>query len=274
MAIVVLMATTFLATSLLLAREVTDEVVRDIEGRADISVYFNIATPEEQIMQVAEEIESEFEVANINYVSRHEALENFRSTQRDREVLMEALDEVGNPFTASLGIKAGQVDDYRAISDYVRSNYSEIIEEIDFYRRKEAIESIFAITSRVQRSIAVSGTILALVSIFIVFGTVRLSIYSLSEEIKIMKLVGASNLFMQGSFIVQGFVLGLIASILSLTFLFALAGLMSQGYNPLGIDLDAHIWSNLILILVLQFSTGIGLSVISSVVAVQRYLET
>ena len=272
-AIVVLMATTFLATSLLLAREVSEEAIERVESGADISIYFNLATPEEEIMTIADDLEQEFELIDTNYISSHRALENFREKHSDNETLMEALDEVGNRFAPTLNIKAGDVSSYRSISDYARSNYSEVIDEIDFYRRKEAIESIFAITSRVQRSIIVAGAILALVSIFIVFGTIRLSIYSLNKEIKVMKLVGASNGFMQGSFIVQGFILGLVASALSLIILFGLSILMHQGYNVFGINLENHIVNNLSLILGLQLSTGIGLSVISSLVAVRRYLQ-
>ena len=272
-AIVVLMMTTFLATSLLLAREVSEEAIRDIEDSADISIYFNLATPEEQIQSIAEDLDEEFNLSGIDYVSRHQALENFRDRHGDNEILMSALDEAGNRFSATLNIKAGNVSDYRAISDYARSNYSEVVDEIDFYRRQEAIESIFAVTDRVQRSLIVLGGILALVSIFIVFGTVRLSIYSLNKEIKVMKLVGASDGFMQGSFIVQGFILGLIASVLSLIFLFGLAILMHQGYNVFGINFESHVIDNLAFILGLQLSTGIGLSVISSFVAVQKYLK-
>ena len=272
-AIVVLMATTFLATSLLLAREVSEEAIREVEAGADISIYFNLATPEEEIQLIAEQLDEEFDLTDISYISSHRALEEFRERHRDNEVLMEALDEVGNRFAPTLNIKAGDVSSYRAISDYARSNHSEVIDEIDFYRRKEAIESIFAITSRVQRSIIVAGAILALISIFIVFGTIRLSIYSLNKEIKIMKLVGASNGFMQGSFIVQGFILGVVASVLSLIILFGLSLLMHQGYNVFGINLERHIVNNLTLILGLQLSTGIGLSVVSSFLAVRKYLK-
>jgi cell division transport system permease protein len=117
------------------------------------------------------------------------------------------------------------------------------------------------------------GSVLAVISIFIVFGTIRLSIYSLNKEIKIMKLVGASNYFMHGSFLVQGFILGLIASLSSFLILMGLVLMMHQGYNPLGIDLETHIIDNLSYILTLQFVTGIGLSVASSFVAVRKYLE-
>ncbi len=271
--IIVLMMTTFLATSLLLAREVSEEVVYEIEQSADISIYFNIATPEEQILEISDDLEQNFELSEIDYVSRHQALEDFRSRHGDNAVLMDALDEVGNRFSATLNIKAGEVSDYRAVADYSRSNYSEIIDEIDFYRRKDSIEAIFAITERMQRSLLFLGVGLALISIFIVFGTIKLSIYSLSREIRIMRLVGASNYFMQGSFIIQGFILGLAASIFSLIFLFSFSILMHQGYNVFGINLESHILKNISLILIIQLSTGIGLSVISSVLAVNKYLK-
>lgn len=272
-AIVVLVATSFLATSLLLAQEVSRQVVEDIESRADISVYFDLATPEDEIIAVAEDIRSNFEVTDIEYNSRHDVLEGFRDENQDREDLMEALDEIGNPFFATLDIKAENIDNYREIADYVRSNYLDIVDEIDFYRRKEAIESIFAVTSRVQNSLTIIGSILAIISILIVFGTIRLSIYSLNKEIKIMKLVGASDYFMQGSFLVQGFILGFTASVISFLILMGMVLIMHQGYNPLGINLESHILDNLSYILLLQFLTGIGLSVASSFVAVRKYLE-
>lgn len=272
-AIVVLMATSFLATSLLLARDVSQEAVEEIENSADISIYFDMTVSEGEIKSVSEDIKKNFEVASVEYNSRHDALENFRDRHEDNETLMSALDEVGNRFSATLDIKANGLSGYREISDYVRSNYSSVVDEIDFYRRKEAIESIFSITEKVERSLIVVGAILAIISVFIVFGTIRLSIYSLDKEIRVMKLVGVSNGFMQGSFVMQGFILGLIASALSLVLLTTLVLLMHQGYNPFGIDLESHIIDNLGLILGLQFSTGIGLSVISSFVATRKYLK-
>ncbi len=274
-AIMVLMVTTFLATSLLLAQEVMEETIEEVERRADITIYFTSITPGDRIMEVAENIDDNFTLLGIDYTSQHEALEDFRQRHGDNPVLMDALDEVGNIFNPRLDVRATEVETYRRVSDYVRGNYSEIVEEISFYSygRKEAIESIFSITSRIRRALIVAGTILAVISVLIVFGTIRLSIYSFSEEIKIMKLVGASNAFMQGSFIVQGFILGLVASLISLLVLFGLAGLMYQGYNVFGINLENHLFENLSLILILQFSTGIGLSVISSALAVKRYLD-
>ncbi len=271
-AVIVLMATSFLSTSLFLAGEISEEMVTEAEKRADISVYFNPPVSEGEIMSIREELEEEFELST-SYISRTEALENFRENFGDDETLMEALDEVGNPFFSSLRISADGVDHYRQIADYLRGNYSESIDEIDFYRRKGAIESIFAITDRIRRSLFVAGGVLALVSVFIVFGVIKLSIYSLSQEIRIMKLVGASNGFIRSSFLIQGFIMGLFAGLLSLIVLLGLAGVMSQGYNVFGIDLEHHIIENMSLIFYLQFSTAVGLSLLSSLLSVGKYLK-
>jgi len=272
-AIIVLTATIFLATSLFLAGEVSESTIRDIEESADISIYFKITAPEDQIFEMKEDLREEFDFLESDYVSRHEALESFRERHAGNPVLMEALDEVGNVFSARLDIRAREVENFRAVSDYARSNYSDIIDEIDFYRRKEAIESIFSITSRIERFLMVFGLVLGLVSIFIVFGTIRLSIYSLEEEIKIMKLVGTSNLFIRGSFLAQGLILGVIASLFSLLVLTGLTFVLTQGYNVLGIDLEHHILSNIGFILSLQLITGIVLSILSAEGAVRKYLD-
>ncbi len=271
--IVVLMATIFLTTSLLLLQEITQEIVKDIEEKADISVEFNLAAPEERIFRVKEDLEEEFDLVAINYLSREEVLEEFKRRHRDDPVMMEALDEVGNPFSAILNIKAREVQDYREVSDFIRRNHSDIISDIDFYGRKEVIEEIFSVTSRVQRSIIIASIILGVIAVLIVLGTTKLSIYSIGQEIKVMRLVGASNWYIQGSFLTQGFITGLIASLASLFLLLFLSFAIYQGYNIFNLDLEKHILGNFSLILLLQFGTGIGLSLFASIVAVSRYLK-
>ncbi len=271
--IVVLVATIFLTTTLLLARDISEEIVRDVEEKADISVEFNLAAPEERIYKVKGELKEEFDLTEIEYLSREEVLNNFKDRHQDDPIILEALEEVGNPFSSVLNIKAGKVQDYRDISDYVRRSYSDIVSDIDFYGRKEVIEEIFSLTHRFQRSIIIAGIVLAVIAVLIVLGTTKLSIYSLSEEIRVMRLVGASNWFIQGSFLTQGFITGLIASMISFFFLFFFSFAIYQGYNIFNIDLEKHIIDNLSLILSLQLGTGVGLSLLASIIAVNRYLK-
>src|SRR6056297_1576463 len=76
-AVVVLMATSFLATSLFLARDVSQEAVEKVESSADISIYFDTTISEGEIKSVGENIRKNFEVTSVDYNSRHDVLENF-----------------------------------------------------------------------------------------------------------------------------------------------------------------------------------------------------
>ena len=112
-------------------------------------------------------------------------------------------------------------------------------------------------------------------SFLVVLNTTRLAIYNLREEIQVQRLVGASNWFIRGPFLVQGVVAGVAAALITFA-IFALGcWIFSPNINALFRDLN--IWEyftdNLLGIILIQLGTGIGLGVISSFITVRKYLK-
>lgn len=264
-------------TSLFIFKQASNFLVAKLQNKVDISVYFKYETAEEDILKVKEEIADIPEVKEVAYVSKEEALKNFTDKHRDNQVLMDSLSEVGtNPFLASLDIKAFQANQYEAVAKFLDdSAFNSLIEKVNYYETKPVIERIFSLTSNFNKAGIIFSIVLAIVAMLVAFNTVRLAIYNSREEIKVQRLVGASNWFIRGPFLVQGAICGFAAALICLLLFFVLSwGLNSRvEYLFPGLSLSQIFIGNFWWIFLIQIMTGVGLGIVSSLIAVRRYLR-
>ncbi|MDD5145602.1 MAG: permease-like cell division protein FtsX [Candidatus Pacebacteria bacterium] len=266
-----------LVTSLFILKDASQFMISNLQERVDISVYFKNESQEEDILKVKDEVAKIPEVKSIEYVSKEEALEAFTQKHQDDSILMESLTELGeNPLLASLNIKAWQPDQYQKVSDYLNGLESEnLIEKIDYSQRKSIIERIFVLTSGFKTAGLIAGIILSLVAVLITFNTIRLAILNQKEEISIQRLVGASNWFIRGPFLIQGAIAGFFASLISLLIFGISCWLLSPKIEILFSDLNIFgiFVNNFWMLFLIQLATGIILGAISSLIAVRKYLK-
>jgi len=275
--IFILVMTIFLISNIFLFKDVNQFLVTSLEEKVDVSVYFKENAGEEEILNLKEELSKIPEVKKITYVSRENTLEEFIERHKDDPVLIESLGELGkNPFLASLNIQAKEASQYGIISDFFeKPELKELIEKIDYYQRKPVIERIFSLTSLLDKVSLSLSIILVIVAIFVTFNTIRLAILNSSEEIGTQRLVGASNWFIRGPFLVQGAISGIFAALISL----AMLGLVCWYLSPkiefffAGLNLFNLFLKNFWILLLIQFLTGILLSVISGAIAIRKYLR-
>ena len=267
----------FLATSLFLLKDASQFLISTVQEKADISVYFKESASEEDILKVEEEISKIPEVKNVKYVSKEEALESFVQRHKDDPVLMESLEEVGgNPFLAALNIKAFQASQYQAVANFFEAGtFENLIEKVDYYQRKPVIERIFALTSGMEKAGWIIAIVLAIVAILVAFNTIRLAILNQKEEIKVQRLVGASNWFIRGPFLVQGTISGIFATTICLLIFTLICWFLSPKIEILfsGLNIWRYFIGNFFTIVLIQLVTGIGLGVISSTIAIRKYLK-
>ena len=113
-----------------------------------------------------------------------------------------------------------------------------------------------------------------IISIIITFNTIRLAIYISRDEISVMKLVGASNTYIRGPFVVEGMMYGLVAAIITLIifypFTYKLAPFTEQVFS---INLLSYYLSNFGQIFLVITTFGISLGVVASYLAVRKYLK-
>ena len=273
----ILVMTISLATSLFLLKNVSEHLVADLQQKVDISVYFDKECLEDEVMAVKEQLGTIPEVRSVEYISADQALEDFTDRHQHDPVLIESLHEVGsNPFFAALNIKASEAAQYDAISTFLQTEqFQGVITDIDYYEKKTVIEKLFSFTNQVNKIGIIFASILAIVAVSLVFNQVKLAIYNKREEIEVMKLVGSSNWFARGPFIVQGFIAGMISAILACLAFLAITFFLSPQIKTLvpGLDLFQYFLDSILVIFLMQMAIGIGLGVISSTIAIRKYLK-
>lgn len=263
--------------SLLLINVLISSLIGNLEDKVDVSVYFSLNAPEEKILETRDSLVELNEVKDVEYVSTEEALQRFKEKHQNNQVLMQSLQELDvNPLEAALNIKAQTASQYEAIVSFLsQDKYKEIVDKINYLENQVVIKRLSSITKTIRQSGLLILLILAALAVLVTFNTIRLTIYSSRKEIKVMKLVGASNWFVRGPFIVEGTLYGLVAAFLAILVLYPLIWYLSPkitGYLP-GTDLLYYFQANLFGFLLLQFLVGVALGTVSSIVAIRRYLE-
>ena len=265
-------------TSLFLVRGATTFLVLALESRVDVSAYFVKETPEQSILDVQTQLTQLSEIRDVKYVSQEDALKKFTETNQNDPVILSSLEEVGqNPLLASLNIRTWKQGDYAKVVDILqeREDFAPIIEKIDYRDRQPVIEKIGALTAGIQTIGFLVVFVLGMAVVLVAFNTTKLAMYHARKEIEVMRLVGASNAFIRGPFFMHGALVGVIASFITTLLFIAPVFLVSGFVERLlpGFSLAGYFFSNILIIISLQLLVGIGLGILSSAIAMRKYLE-
>jgi cell division transport system permease protein len=254
--------------------------LRSLEEKISISVSFKPETSEARILSIQQELaKAEAEIDSIRYVSREQALEEFLSD--GNPIFSDAVKEIGeNPLLSSLVIKATDPDFYGFIATKIQdSAYAQDIERINYERNREKIERLGNLTDRVRNIGLILGGTFSLVALLITFNTIRLTIYSHRQEFEVMRLVGASNLYIKMPFFFEGIFYGLTAAILTIIFLTGATFALSENLGAFFSDiLDGKSFFGIYLSFLWIFVPSIIIAsvlfgVVSSFIAIRRYLR-
>mgnify|MGYP001610513983 CR=1 FL=1 len=255
----------------------TNTALDVLQDKIDISVYFKIKTPEDEILKIKKSLETLAEVKKIDYLSRDKALELFKEKHAQNPVVSQSLEELeDNPLLASLNIKAHNPGQYEIIASYLdESSSKESFEKVTYAQNALVIERLNRIINTTKKGGLIFMIFLALIAVLVTFNTIRLAIYSNREEIGIMRLVGASNWFTRGPYMVEGVIYGFVSAILSLIIILPAIYFISPYFKIFIPELD--IWnyfiSNGFVFMGYQFLFGIVLGVVSSGIAVRKHLR-
>jgi cell division transport system permease protein len=252
-----------------------------IKNKVDVSVYFVTTATEPSILSVKDQLQKLPQVAKVTYTSAEDALAAFRDRHANDQLTLQALDELGgNPLDASLEVQANDPSEYESIVSFLEASPAlsvggtSIVDRINYAQNKEVIDRLtLAIQATREIGFAIV-TLFALASILIAFATVRLAIYTARDEIAVMRLVGASNSYIQGPFIITGIITGAIAATAVLLLLWPTtwyAGEKTASWFG-GFDVATYYSSHFLLIFLILMGAGVVLGAIASVFAIRKYL--
>lgn len=281
--VLVMTVTLLVISAMFMFGAMLQSTVDTIKSKVDISVYFKTDAGEADIAVLQKRIEGLPEVSEVEYTTRQEAYDEFRARHADDSSTLSALDEIGdNPFGASFNIKAKDPSQYESIVTFVQNQQAgatgqgaTIIDRINYTNNKQAIDAL----SRIITASNTLGTALiiffAFVAILITFNTVRLAIYVFREEISVMRLVGASEMYIRGPFVTVGLMYGFVSGLVTLIILFPVsyyAGPVTLKLGT-GLDLWAYYLAHILPMAGVVLGVGLVLGAVSSYLAVRKYLK-
>lgn len=256
----------------------THYMLQTMREKVSINVSFNPDVPEQRILDIRDELSKyKKEIASVEYISRDNALDTFLEENRGNPVILQAVEEIGeNPLLASVIIKAVSPEYYEVIVNQIqRSTFQSDISRINYDKNKKIFTNLDHINKTTQKVGLILGLAFIFIAVLITFNTIRITIYSHRQEFEIMRLVGASNIYVRMPFLFEGIFYGIAAALSAAIALFAAAYFISpltEGTIPQGNFLGLYLSFFLPVFLGILL-LGILLGVLSSTIAIRRYLK-
>ena len=281
-AIAVMVITLTIVLFSFMARVTFNHTIEQINDKIDVSVYLKDDITLSQKEKLINDIKAMQSVKSVTYISKQQALDKYREQNQGNADLLVAISQTDNPLPASLDVKPVDPNQLQELKAFLeRPDVNKLQSNVTSYSgdRKTAIDKISHATNFLQEAGLVGVIIFTVISMLIIFNTIRMAIFNRRDELNIMRLLGASTWYIRGPFVVETMLYGLIAAIISVLICNALFSVSSGAFeaSTLGL-LDIkfandyfinHYW----LILTGQILIGILIGAASSYLATRRYLK-
>ncbi len=280
-AVLIMFITLFIIAITLFTSALLQYTLGSLQDKVDVNINVITTAPEDQILSLKASLEKLPEVQAVEYISRDQALADYRERHKDDTRVLSALDELDeNPLGAALNIRAKNPKYYESIQTFLNKNQvagdsNTIIENVNFAQKKQAIDRLTTIIDAGRQFGIVVTIIFVLLSILITLNTIRLAIFISKEEIHLMNLVGANHGYISGPFVVTGALYGIISAIFVLILLYPITYFIGPRIAPVFFDMNifSYYVANFGQMFLIIFFSGIFIGAISSFLAINRYLK-
>lgn len=263
-----------------IAGSVINNVVADVESQVSITAYVADDASQEDIDSVMRSIEGMDGVESVTFTTKEQALENFTTSMTSNPDIVAQLDGQ-NPLPASIDVQLAEAQEVSSIAQGILDNetFVSICDNPEdpsdsLQYGQKTVDKLFSFTNAI-RIVGVALIALLIVIAFIfINNTIRLAILARRKEIAIMRLVGASNGFIRGPFLVEGALHAVIGSILAIVILELLHQLLlprisaALPWLPIAIDPVTFVFIYLGLLV-----AGLLIGIFGSLLAMRRYLK-
>jgi len=257
---------------------VTNYSIKSIQDTVDISVYFKNGLVEDQILSIKKDLETDPKIKEISYTSSAQALEEFKIKHQNDPLITQSLEELSdNPLPATFNVKANALEDYPAVAEHLKdAKYQDFISKVNYEDNRDIIDRL----GKILKFIITFGVsliaVFSLIAILVVYNTITLTIYNRKEELEIMRLVGATNWYIRGPFLVEAIFYSLASTVIaSLLFLPVFSNVLpkiTMFVNPQVTLFNQNVlnfWYLVAMLLVLS----VILAIISVFLATRKYLK-
>ena len=250
-----------------------NHIVKEVENAQGIEVFIQDEATEEQVKKLEEDIRAIDGVSTVEYKSKEQALAQAKEMLKERQDLMEGYDEENNVFPASYVVNFSNLEKSKEIQEKIAT--FEGVKKIT--SNDEVVTKLIDLANGIKLVTGVILVLLIVISVFIISNTIKLTVHARRKEISIMKYVGATNSFIRWPFIVEGMIIGVLASIISII-------IVGITYNAIAENLVnsefMQIISSLVTfgdmfksIIIVYLLLGIGIGAMGSIISMRKYLK-
>ena len=271
--LMIMCATMIIFGIFLILGENINHFVEEVESVQGVQVFINNDATQEQIDEIGDKIRQIDGVSTVEYVSKDDALQQMKDRFGDKQDLLEGYEE-NNIFPASYVVTLTDLTKSQEVQDQILT--FENIKKIT--SKDETVTTLINLANGIKIVTGVILVLLVIISIFIIANTIKLTVHARRKEISIMKYVGATNGFIRWPFIVEGMIIGIFASIISIA-------IVGFAYNIIAQKLISSEFMQVINMSLVTFGDmfnsiifvymllGIGIGAVGSVISMRKYLK-
>ena len=273
--LMIMCATMIIFGIFLILGENINHFVDQVESEQGMQVFVKNEATQEQIDELGEKIRAIDGVSTVEFVSKDEALEQMKERFGDKQDLLDGYEGENNIFSASYVVTLTDLSKSKTVQDQINT-YTDVVKKIT--SKDEVTTTLINLANGIKIVTGVILVLLIIISIFIIANTIKLTVHARRKEISIMKYVGATNNFIRWPFIVEGMIIGILASIISIiivgvAYTFIADKLVNVEFMQL-INMSLISFSDMFNSIILVYMLlGIGIGVLGSLISMRKYLK-
>ena len=265
------------------ARNILNDSLQSINDRVDVSVYIDRDARQNKVQELKAKVERLSTAKQVTYLTAEQVRKEFAQQHKTDSSTLTSLNTATDVFPQLLRIKLKDINKVDQLKKFL--NTDSTAQSIMSKTRKNSIEEgnggeivrrIGSWVAFAAQAGAVLAAIFVVLSMLIVFNTIRMAIFSRKEEIQMMKLIGADRRFIRGPFIVEATVYGFIAAIFATglgMLLLMFGGPALQNFGIVVAPTTQYMMTYGVFALLVMIMIGACIGTISSLLATQKYLK-
>ena len=270
--LIIMCATMIIFGVFLILGENINHFVDNLKADQGFSVFIKVDATQEEIDKVGEEIRAIDGVNTVDFVSKDDALNIMRERLKDTKGVLDGFDK--ELLKTSYTVTVTDLSKSKDIQNQI--NGIENVAKIE--SSDETVAALVNIANGIRIVTGVILILLIIISVFIISNTIKLTVHARRKEISIMKYVGATNSFIRWPFVVEGMIIGIIASLISIV-------IVGGAYNFIANEVVNAEFMQLIngslvsfqdmlsSIIIVYMLLGIGIGALGSIISMRKYLK-
>ena len=276
-AVLIIMMTLIMMGTFVVLSFFANNVSKALKNKVTVQVDFTEAAEEGDIQNLQQALSSQAGVV-ASYISKEDALADFKSRADIKQSTRDLIDASNNPLPRGLRVRSVELDNLSKVETIVKQpTYQSIIYNFSYDDNKLLIERINNGTKFIKKTAAYLTVIFVVVAIFVTLNTIQMAIYARRDEIEVMRLVGASRAYVKIPFYVEGALYGVVAALMSFVIIYFgtkyFSGLSQSFLLSLDMDILKSIGGHFGTIMLSQLVAGLALGVVCSEISIRRYIR-